>query len=121
MILKIMSMAQWHDFRATGEFLGSSVDLADGFIHFSTPLQVIETARKHFFGLDDLVLVAVAREKISQGLIDEISRGGDLFPHLYAPLLLEAVLWVQPLERDSAGQAVFPKWGDSPPMNAIYP
>jgi uncharacterized protein (DUF952 family) len=127
MIFKIMSAAQWQEFARNGVFLGAPVDLADGFIHFSTALQVIETARKHFSGLSDLVLVAVARERIVEGLIDEPSRGGDLFPHLYAPLSLEAVLWAQPLLMDSSGQPVFPKDlifpknRDSSLKHAIYP
>jgi uncharacterized protein (DUF952 family) len=76
-------------------FTGSSVDIRDGFIHFSTAGQVRETAARHFAGVPDLLLVAVSADHID--ITWEPSRGGALFPHLYAPLPLPAVLWVREL------------------------
>jgi uncharacterized protein (DUF952 family) len=43
------------------------------------------------------VLLAVDAGRLGADLKWEISRGGALFPHLYAPLDLAAVLWVEPL------------------------
>jgi uncharacterized protein (DUF952 family) len=83
------------------------VDLADGFIHFSTAAQVRETAARHFAGQTGLVLIAVEAGALGSFLRWEPSRGGDLFPHLYGPLPLAAVRWVAPLALGADGVHVF--------------
>lgn len=108
LIYKICPSALWRHAEREGAFLGAPVDLADGFIHFSTAAQVEETARKHFSGQDDLLLVAVEAEKLGTTLRYEISRGGQLFPHLYGPLSLSAVRWVKPLPLGDDGRHLFP-------------
>ena len=80
-----------------GVFTGALIDVTDGFIHFSTASQAAETARRHFAGQADLLLVAIDADRLGAALRYEASRGGDLFPHLYAPLELSAVRWVKPL------------------------
>jgi uncharacterized protein (DUF952 family) len=67
------------------------VDRADGFIHFSTAAQVRETARRHFGGHTDLIVLEVEAADLGEALRWEPSRGGDLFPHLYGPLDTAAV------------------------------
>jgi uncharacterized protein (DUF952 family) len=96
-IYKIVPSTLWQNARAAGTFEGAPVDLADGFIHFSTAEQVAETARRHFAGQDDLLLVAVDGDALGEALVYETSRGGALFPHLYGPLPLAAVIAEQPL------------------------
>jgi uncharacterized protein (DUF952 family) len=88
-------------------FGGAPVDLADGFIHFSTRTQVAETAARHFAGQDNLLLVAVDAAQLGEALKWEPSRGGDLFPHLYGPLRLSAVLWARPLPLGGDGRHDF--------------
>jgi uncharacterized protein (DUF952 family) len=80
------------------------VDLADGFIHFSTAGQAQETARRHFRGQHDLVVLAVETESLGAALVWEPSRGGDLFPHLYGDLATGLVTRVvaAPLGPDGA-------------------
>jgi uncharacterized protein (DUF952 family) len=107
-IYKICQGAQWAEAERAGEFRGSGIDLADGYIHFSTAGQVAETAAKHFARMPDLVLVAVAAEDVSGALKWEPSRGGVLFPHLYGALPMAAVRWVKPLPLDAAGTHVLP-------------
>ena len=108
-IYKIVPTTLWRASIASGRFAGSPVDLRDGFIHFSTAAQVQETAVRHFGGVADLVLVAVWTAAIEgPALRWEPSRGGDLFPHLYADLPLGAVRWQTPLPLDANGQHVFP-------------
>jgi uncharacterized protein (DUF952 family) len=107
-IYKISSSAQWGEAERDGEFRGSAVDLADGYIHFSTAAQLPETAAKHFAGMPGLVLVAVGAEELGAALKWEISRGGALFPHLYGVLQLAAVRWVKPLRLDGEGRRVLP-------------
>ena len=108
-IYKICGRAAWQVAEAGGAFLGSEADARDGFIHFSTAAQVAETAAKHFVDASDLVLVAVDAGALGPPLKWEPSRGGDLFPHLYAPLPLSAVRWVRPLTRAAGGGHLFPE------------
>lgn len=108
MIYKILPAALWSEALANGSFRGSPVDLKDGFIHFSTAAQVRETAAKHFGGAADLVLVAVDADLLGTALEWEPSRGGDLFPHLYAPLGINLAAWAQPLPIGPDGAHVFP-------------
>ncbi|HEY8125694.1 MAG TPA: DUF952 domain-containing protein [Methylocystis sp.] len=96
-IYKIVSQSEWRAAEASGVFNGAAVDLADGFIHFSAKEQAQETAAKYFAGRSDLLLVAVASAVLGEALKWEVSRGGALFPHLYAPLSLAAVARVHPL------------------------
>lgn len=97
LIYKIFRAPEWAALRANGETLGAPVDLADGYVHFSTATQATETAAKHFAGQDDLVLLAVDADTLGPDLQWEVSRGGALFPHLYRPLRLSDVLWHRPL------------------------
>jgi uncharacterized protein (DUF952 family) len=111
MIYKICATPQWRDAEREGVFRGAAVDLADGYIHFSTASQAQETAAKHFAGQGDLLLVAVEAEKLGAALKWEPSRGGALFPHLYEVLSLAAVAWVKPLPLRAGGRHVFPPLG----------
>ena len=97
LIYKIFHRSEWDAMKAQGETLGAPIDLADGYIHFSTAEQAAETAAKHFAGADGLMLVAVDTDRLGDALKWEPSRGGALFPHLYRDLRLEDVHWAQPL------------------------
>jgi len=108
-IYKILPKPLWEEAMRTGSFNGSPVDIADGFIHFSTASQVNETATKHFAGVQDLMLVAIPASALGDAIKWERSRGGDLFPHLYGPLRVEDALWVKPLPIDRDGRHVFPE------------
>jgi len=108
-VYKICRADEWRDAERAGAFHGAAIDRADGFIHFSSGAQAAETAAKHFAGIGDLVLVAVAAAALGPALKWEPSRGGALFPHLYAALTLDAVLWVKPLPLDGSGAHVFPE------------
>lgn len=99
-IYKIFRTDEWQALRRDGSTRGAPVDLADGYVHFSTAEQVEETAAKHFAGLDDLFLLAVDAEPLGDDLRWEVSRGGAEFPHLYRALQLSDVLWAQPLPLD---------------------
>lgn len=111
-VYKIAPRSLWSEAERTGRFDGAPVDRADGFIHFSTGAQAVETAAKHFSGQDGLVLVAVDAAALGDALKWEVSRGGALFPHLYGPLRLDAVSWVRPLPLGPDGAHLFP--GDMP-------
>ena len=108
-VYKIMSRNDWDDAVERGVYTGSDVDIADGFIHFSTAAQLAETARRHFTGLPDLVVVAIGEDALPAGKLKwEPSRGGDLFPHLYDSLPTEAAAWVNDLLWRAGDEPVLP-------------
>ncbi len=96
-LYKIMSLQEWEKAQAQGIYAGSDVDQKDGFIHLSTGHQVRATAQKYFSAKADLVLVSIREESLDPSLKWETSRGGDLFPHIYGPLRLDAVRETVPL------------------------
>ena len=108
-IFKIASGTLWREAMDAGLFVGAPIDLADGYIHFSTAEQVRETAEKHFHGQTDLVLLAIDADRLGDRLKWEPSRGGALFPHLYGPLDFDAVIWTKALPVGPDGQHVFPE------------
>ncbi|MGY6703601.1 DUF952 domain-containing protein [Roseinatronobacter sp.] len=108
LIYKIFRRPEWDDMVAQGHTSGAPVDLRDGYIHFSTAAQVMETAAKHFAQESDLVLIAVDAAALGTDLKWEPSRGGDLFPHLYRKLRSADVLWDTSLPLGAAGH-IFPK------------
>ncbi|MEV7985848.1 DUF952 domain-containing protein [Micromonospora sp. NPDC085948] len=101
MIYKLLSTTEWDDALAAGAFAGSAVDRQDGFIHLSGGDQVVETARRHFAGATRLTLLSVEEERLGDALRWEPSRGGQLFPHVYGPLPVAAVVAAQALPADT--------------------
>lgn len=108
LIYKILTAEQWAELNAKGETPGAPIDVADGYIHFSTTNQAQETAAKYFAGIDGLIVAAMDAETLGDTLKWEVSRGGDKFPHLYAPLRRGDVLWHAPLPIEN-GAHVFPE------------
>lgn len=98
LIYKIVARSLWSEAEQIGRFDGAPVDFIDGYIHFSTAAQLEETAAKHFAGQKDLLLVAVEADRLGTALKWEPSRGGALFPHLYASLDPGTVVSVTPFE-----------------------
>ena len=86
MIYKICPAPAWREAERQGIYRGSADDVRDGFIHFSTAAQVPGTLAKHFAGQPDLFLIAIEADDLGDALRWERSRGGALFPHLYADL-----------------------------------
>lgn len=103
LVFKIFRASEWAAFSGAGDTAGAPVDLADGFIHFSTARQLPETAARHFAGEDGLILLACDAARLGPALRWEPSRGGDLFPHLYRKLRLDDLRWHRPIPRGSQG------------------
>ncbi len=108
-IYKICDQEAWRAALAAGQYRGSEVDERDGFIHFSTAEQLAETVAKHFVGQTNLMLVAVDGDALGAHLKWEPSRGGALFPHLYAALPITAVRWSRPLPDETEGRRLMPE------------
>ncbi|HEX9463385.1 MAG TPA: DUF952 domain-containing protein [Alphaproteobacteria bacterium] len=101
---------EWQTAQAKRHYEGSSQDQADGFIHFSAADQVVASAAKHRAGQSGLLILEVDAEKLGPELRWEASRGGAIFPHLYKPLPVAAVVRVADLPLGADGRHVFP-WG----------
>ena len=95
-IYKIFRAPEWAQLQRDGDTAGAPIDLADGYIHFSTAETVAQTAALHFAGEADLWLIAVETDGLSD-LKWEPSRGGQLFPHLFRRLTMDDVVWAKPL------------------------
>jgi uncharacterized protein (DUF952 family) len=109
LIYKICDVALWQQAERRGSFQGAAIDLADGYIHFSSGGQLAETAAKHFAGQRNLLLAAIEADVLGEKLKWEPARNGALFPHLYAPLPMSAVRWVKPLPVNRDGKHVLPE------------
>jgi uncharacterized protein (DUF952 family) len=107
-IYKICPRTLWQAAEKAGRFDGASIDLTDGYIHFSSAEQVRDTAARHFAGVNELLLIAVDAGVLGDTLRWEPSRGGELFPHLYGSLPMAAVLHVAPMPLGSDGAHVLP-------------
>ena len=108
MIFKICEASAWAEALRLGIYTGSTDDIRDGYIHFSTGAQVEGTLAKYFAGRADLLLLAVPTGALGTDLKFEASRGGAHFPHLYAPLPAALVAWEQPLLLGAEGRHILP-------------
>ncbi len=107
LIYKIAPAALWRQAEDKGRFEGAPIDIEDGYIHFSTAAQAEETAAKYFSDHPDVLLIAVDAKRLGEDLRFEPARGGALFPHLYAPLPFDAVVFVKPLPFKPGGGHAF--------------
>ncbi|UWQ63967.1 DUF952 domain-containing protein [Leisingera caerulea] len=97
LIYKIFRADEWAALQAAGETSGAPIDVADGYVHFSTATQAAETAAKHFAGAEGLTLLACDADAMGDDLKWEVSRGGAEFPHLYRNIRMSDILWAKPL------------------------
>lgn len=107
LIYKIFLDSQNEAFESNKETCGAPIDVADGYIHFSTRETVLATAEKYFAGVTGLKLLAVDADSLGASLRWEAARGGVLFPHLYRSLRTDDVLWTKDLVL-CGGKHVFP-------------
>ncbi|WP_119167567.1 DUF952 domain-containing protein [Algihabitans albus] len=108
LIFHVCPREAWTAAETDGRYRGSADDERDGFIHFSIGDQVMDSVAKHRAGQDGLVILGVAADVLGQALKWEPSRGGQLFPHLYGTLPVEAVVFVRDLPLGADGRHLFP-------------
>lgn len=106
-IYKIFRGPEWAELRTNGHTAGAPIDVADGYVHFSTGQQVVETCAKHFAAEQGLILLVLDSDDLGTFLKWEPSRGGALFPHLYRTLQLDDVMWQTDLPLGPEGH-IFP-------------
>jgi uncharacterized protein (DUF952 family) len=107
-VYKIMSTADLEQMQRDNVFFGSPVDIADGYIHLSCGSQPASTSDKHFSGIDGLMLVDVDLSQLGDTVRWEPARDGQLFPHIYGRLSVEAVPSIEPLELTADGAVKLP-------------
>lgn len=105
---KVLTAEEIAELLENGSFAGAPVDLADGYVHMSIAEQVRGTVDKHFAGQHDLHIAAIDLAALGELIRWEVSRGGALFPHLYAQLPLDAVIAHAPLQRATDGSVILP-------------
>jgi uncharacterized protein (DUF952 family) len=108
-IYRLVAADVWQRAEQAGNFPGTEHDVRDGFIHFSTAAQVAETAARHYAGVAGLLLLGVSVDVLGTALRWEPSRGGALFPHLYATLPTSAVTRIEPLPLGVDGLHALPR------------
>ena len=109
-IYKVCSAAIYAESVAAGRFVGMPIDVADGYLHFSTAAQLRETLRLYFAGQDGLALFAVAAAPLGGTLKWEASRGGHLFPHVYGGLPMSRVEAHAVIAVAADGTVALPDW-----------
>ncbi|WFU29619.1 DUF952 domain-containing protein [Bradyrhizobium brasilense] len=100
-IYHICSPAAWAA-ASNGEYRSASFD-SEGFIHCSTPEQLVEVANYLFRGQRGLILLVIDPARVIPPIRYEDAGNGKLYPHIYGPLNASAVAAVQPFEPDADG------------------
>ena len=106
MIFHLTFAADWEAGRAAGEYRlstrGRTLD-EGGFIHCGFEDQVGRVAKAIFAGTSGLVLLTIDEGRVSAEIRHENLDGGDeVFPHIYGPLNLDAVVKVKSYETESS-------------------
>ena len=104
-ILHITEAQQWEKAQLTGVYRSETLD-SEGFIHCSTPEQVVPTANRFFHGKRGLLLLLVDLERLQGEVRYEGNDQEGYFPHIYAPLNTEAVFGVINFEPDKDGKFI---------------
>jgi uncharacterized protein (DUF952 family) len=92
-LVRITDKASWEQAKTLNVFHGEFED--DGFVHLVNPEQVLKIANVSFAGRDDLMLLVLHRARIRSSIHEaDLYETGELFPHLYGTLNLEAVMMV---------------------------
>ncbi len=115
-LVHLCSAADWSAARSRGQVHPESLDHS-GFVHLSAPAQVHLPANRLFRGRDDLVLLRINAARLDSPLRWEAGVATDpesmLFPHLYGPLPVEAVIDVAAYRPGPDGS--FPPLADAQP------
>ena len=101
MILHLCSPTAWEDAQKLGAYRAASLE-SEGFIHCSRPEQIIAVANSYYRGLPGMVLLWIDPQKVTPEIRWEAS-GAEIFPHIYGPLNLDAVVGVRDFLPDEDG------------------
>jgi len=104
-LLHLCPLSEWQAAQEQGEYRAASL-AREGFLHCSTPAQVAATANRFYHGQHGLVLLTIDRRLVRPEIRFEPA-DGSLFPHIYGPLNLDAVVEVQEFEPGADGTFVW--------------
>lgn len=115
-ILHLASNEAWLATEKQGTYHADSLSV-EGFIHCSKPSQIVGVANTFYHGQEGLVLLVIDPTRLQSKLKweppaePEPTHAGedDLFPHIYGPLNLDAVLDVLPFEPGKDGKFILPE------------
>ena len=116
MIYHITTRQAWYEAQQRGEYRAESLE-SEGFIHCSTQTQVLPVAEKYYQGQQDNLLLVIDPIRLTSELRWEPPSGGapppgvpegELFPHIYGPINLDAVVKVLDLESNPDGSYQLP-------------
>ncbi len=109
-ILHICSRSAWGEAQVQGDYRAESLD-TEGFVHCSTPDQVVGTANLLFRGQQDLVLLVIDAGRLTAPIKVENAGNGQFFPHVYGPINLDAVVDVREFAPEADGTFGSPDMG----------
>lgn len=113
-ILHIAPLVAWESAISSGYYKPPPLD-SDGFIHCSTIVQTVETANQFYASQKDLVLLSIdtkkteAEVKYEAPACDNDQREESLFPHIYGPLNVSAVVRVDDFAPGADGKFKLPE------------
>ena len=116
MIYHLTTRQAWHGAQQRGEYRAESLE-TEGFIHCSTRTQILPVAEKFYKGQQGILLLEIDPSLLTSELRWEPPSGsspppgvpeGDLFPHIYAPINLDAIVKVYDLESNPDGSYKLP-------------
>ena len=116
MIYHLTSRQAWREAQQRGEYRAESLE-SEGFIHCSTQMQILPVAEKFYKGQQGILLLEIDPSLLTSELRWEAPSGGapppgvpegDLFPHIYGPVNLDAIVKVYDLESDPDGSYKLP-------------
>ena len=107
-IYKIVEAAHWHNAQGQEFLPPMAIDVADGYMHFSTVTQLKKTLELYFAGQTDVAILAIEVSLLPVPLKWEPSRGGDLFPHFYGQLPMSCIVLQEFVDIAADGQCILP-------------
>ncbi len=108
LIYHITRKKTWEQARPNRIYRGDTLS-SEGFIHCSTRAQVIPTANAYFPGQRGLVLLEIDEAAVKAEIRYEGVGGGQMFPHIYGPLNIDAVVRLLPFDAEADGGFLFPE------------
>ena len=107
MILHVAKRERWKGARLDGVYRGDTLD-SQGFIHCSTPKQVVKVANALFHGQEGLILLCIDADRVESEIRYEGS-GREKYPHIYGPLNDDAVVKTLDFRPKKDGNFTLPK------------
>ncbi|TBR61151.1 hypothetical protein B4U84_10130 [Westiellopsis prolifica IICB1] len=107
-ILHITQGEKWEAAKLSGIYRAESLD-SEGFIHCSTPEQIIKVAERFFAAQTGLVLLLIDSEQVKSEIRYEMAEVDELFPHIYGALNIDAVWRVVDFESEEDGKFRLPQ------------